>query len=397
MKENWSDDELLNILKDYYIKNNKIPKQQEIKPMNGLPSFSVYYKRFGNLKNILNELNISTDDDKFNRKHYTDQELLNLLNEETVNHLENNIYLISEREFDLHEQLPHSSIYQRRFGGIKNAYNLIGYNFDQFNNQALEHNMIIKFKLLAKELGHTPNSREIDKYSKLNKCYATKTYAEHFGSIYKLQVLCAMIPTKMGINRTPEEMLLDLKKLGQYINDIPTADDIDACEFTCCSLQYLKIFGGMENSLLLAGFPKDKIKKKWILTKGKTKCLSKYEYRIATILEENSFQFDKDTYYKDVIYNFNKKYKFDFIVYYKNKINYIEIFGIQDNETYYTKAKEKISICKENNIPLICLYPKDFWSISNLNLLQLLINKINSNMYYEFSDDYFKKEVVING
>jgi len=380
-------EELLEILNKYINNKGVVPKQTDFKPFNGLPSFNVYYKNFGSLKNIYTILCIDEIDNlRFNKKIYTDNELLNILKEETIKHLNNNLFLITEEEFNNHPILPHSSIYQRRFGGVINSYKLIGYDYDKYNRKALEIDMIFKFKQLEKELKHTPNSREIDKYSKLNKCYATKTYSEHFGSIYKLQVLCGFIPTKMGINRTEREMIDDLIKLSELINDTPTSQDIDCCEFTCCSTHYFNKFGTLENVLKLAGFPDDKIRKNYILTNNGTKCYSKYEYRFATVIENNNIIFDKEIYYKDIINGLDNRYKIDFIITYYNKKFCIEIFGIENNKNYDIKTKNIINICKENNIPLICFYPKDFWSISNEELFILLINKLNNSVFYEYKD-----------
>jgi len=384
MKRKYTNEELLDMLKNYINNEGIIPKQTDFKSIKTLPSFSVYYKNFGSLKNIYTLLGLDdVNDDRFNRNNYTDKELLDILRRETINHLVNNIYLLSEDDLDNKTNIPHSSIYQRRFGGIKNSYKLIGYNYDYYNKNALENEMIVKYKQLADKIGHTPNSREIDKYSCFDNYYACKTYTEHFGTVYKLQILCGFTPTKMGINRTKNEMIDDLLKLSELIDDTPTARDIDACEFTCSFGHYSKTFGSLESILKIAGFPEDKIKKNYIITKNGTKCFSQYEYRFAKILENNNIYFDKETYYKDVINKFDNKYKFDFIVNYNNLKYYIEIFGIESNNKYDLKCKNKIGICLSNNLPLICFYPKDFWATNNNNLFNLLLDKINNSTFYE--------------
>jgi len=50
MRNRYSNEELIDILKVYY-KNNKDMKISDFKAINGLPNFGVYIKRFGSWNN----------------------------------------------------------------------------------------------------------------------------------------------------------------------------------------------------------------------------------------------------------------------------------------------------------------------------------------------------------
>ena len=73
-----------------------------------------------------------------------------------------------------------------------------------------------------------------------------------------------------------------------------------------------------------------------------------------------------------------KKYKFDFTVKINNKKYFIEIFGITGNKKYNNKTSEKIKLCKDNNLPLIEMYPEDFRDKNIKDLYDYLMDYINT-------------------
>jgi hypothetical protein len=104
------------------------------------------------------------------------------------------------------------------------------------------------------------------------------------------------------------------------------------------------------------------------------------------MLEKHKIQFAKEDLYKDYINNFNKLYRFDFILVINNKNYFVEIFGITGNENYENKTEEKIQLCKENNIPLITFYPNDFWNTNREELYDMLLNKV-----LDIDEEYYNK------
>ncbi len=241
--------------------------------------------------------------------------------------------------------------------------------------EELEYDMIKQYKELKIKLNKVPNSRDIIKHSKLNECYSMTAYVEHFGSLYNLQVKCGYIPTRIGKNMNKNEMISSLKKLGEILKRTPTKFDLKDYDFIPSASHYERIFGSYTNALKAAGF-KD-LKFKTIITNKGTKCYSYFEYKLTKVLENNNFIFKKEVYYKNYISNFNKNYRFDFIIEYNNKNYFIEVFAIINNKNYKEKEIEKINLCKNNSIPLITFYQEDLWGKTNEQIYNLLIKKIN--------------------
>lgn len=385
----YTDEQLINILRDYY-KNIGFPTQRKFNSKNKLPSYTLYFKRFGSFKNAILISGIEIPEERkrwFDRKSLSDEEMLKLLKYYTDEKLKNNIYLLTNEDIDKNSNMPHTSTYNTRFGGVINAYKLIGIDYEDFNNKALEKDMIEKYKNLANILGYTPDSRDLDKYSRLNMCYSMNAYENHFGSLYNLQYKIGVVPTRIGRNKTKEDLLSDLLKLYRELGRIPTQRDVDDCDWMASSSIYKKYFNSYENALKICGFTNREINSKIITTKKGTKCYSLYEYKLALILEKYYPDFKKEIYYKDIINNFSKDYRFDFSIIHNDVNYYIEIFGIEGNENYYLKMEDKIKICNENNINLITFYPNELWSTTQNDLYKLLISKINN---------FYNKEVRIN-
>lgn len=136
---------------------------------------------------------------------------------------------------------------------------------------------------------------------------------------------------------------------------------------------YLNMFGSFKKALNEAGYENQKI----FETKNGTKCNSTYELKLAQVLESYNIFFKNEVYYKNVIPNFKRRYRFDFVINMNNKKYYIELFGIEGNELYKKRKQEKIQICAENNIPLIQLYQSDIYSKTNKEIYDTLLNYIS--------------------
>ena len=184
----------------------------------------------------------------------------------------------------------------------------------------LEEDMIEKYIEIKEILNQFPNQVDINKFKKDNpNYYGSTTYINHFGSIADLQ---------------------------------------------------LRLFGEEYKSFYS--------RKKIILTPNGTKCLSLLEYTVALLLEENKYLFDKDVLYKKYIKSLKTKHSTDFVIYKNNKFYFIEVFGLMDHLEYAEKARWKIQLCKDNNIPLLALYPKDI-SMSQFDELSDTIRKFTEN------------------
>lgn len=375
-----SDEYLLQVLRDY---NDTVgfPTQRRFNTKNGLPSYTTYFKRFGSFQNAILISGIKIPQNRmkyFNRVEMSDDELLLKLKNFTIQHLKTNIYLPTNKVLESCNSIPSMSVYNKRFGGMNDMFKCIGYDYDDFNLNAKKTDMINKYKELCAELGHTANSREIDKASIKNDgyYYSCSTYINNFGNISELQKQIGVELSGNVIGKTKEEMLVELKRLADELGYPPFQKDIDECKYTSSSNKYTYEFGGILNALEMIGFNNIKSERKQYYTKNGTKCLSFYEYSFCTMLEDYGVEYAKEEYYSKYITGFDKKYRFDFVVNVNNKKYPIEIFGITGVKEYDLKTKEKIKLCFENEIALICLFSEDFTIKNSKTLYKKMLNKI---------------------
>lgn len=378
---NYTDNQLLNILKKY---NNEIgfPTQRKFKSKNNLPSYSMYIEKFSSFKNalIIAGINIPKDREKyFNRDSLSDEEMLSLLKYYTNKKLEDNIYLLTLEEINNIKNMPSASAYIARFSGIIEAYLRIGIDYKEFNNTALEKDMIIKYKELYQILDRTPHSRDIEEYSRKRMgFYSMGTYEDHFGGIYQLQIYCNFLPTIIGKHKTKQEMIEDLQELYEQLGRIPTQKDVNMCEWISSTAKYTDEFGSLTNALFESGIRGKYENKRYSITPQGNFCRSSYEYDLCVMLENNNFDFAQEEYYSNYIINYEKRSRFDFTIRYNNEIYFIEIFGMMECGWYRDKAEYKIKVCNDNKLKLIDLYKKDFMKSDSNTLYKLLIDKINN-------------------
>lgn len=366
----YTDEELINILKGYY-QNIGFPTQRKFNNKNNLPSYVTYFNRFGSFRNAILIAEIKIPEERrrfFNRDELSSEEMLRLLKYYTEKKLKTDIFLLTNEDIDENPNIPSSSTYLTRFGGIIEAYKLIGYDYYRFNNNQMKKNMIKKLKELATILKRTPNSRDINKYSQNGFGYCMGAYEFHFGSLYEAQIACGLEPTIVGRNKAREELLDDLKILYKKFNRIPTHQDINMEEGMASASKYAHEFGSLLNALKTIGIDEKELNTRGYFTENGVVCYSIYEHKFASMLESENITFKTEPLYKDYIENFGERYRFDFEVTYNNKKYLVEIFGITTNEDYDKRRKEKIKICKNNNIPLISLYPNIFWSTTQEEL-----------------------------
>ena len=375
----YSREEIIDLVKNWYDKNGKIVIR-DLRHKNGLPSVTQVINEFGSFQNCIKEANIPTNDKEylFQRECLSDVEMLDNYRKFVEEHLKTHLYLPTNDEVDDCDYIQCASVYIRRFGSFERINKLIGYDQKEFNKKALENDMLFKYKRACKEYGHTLSSREITKLSKMDKeyIYSTEAYTTHFGSIHELQVICGLNKTAPGRGADRQELLERLKWLGNELGCRPVQTDLKYYKNIPSANAYLNEFGSFKTALNEAGFEKQKIFK----TKKGVKLRSWYELKLAQVLEFYGIEYDNEIMYKDVIPNFNRKYRFDFRINIKGIIYYIELFGIQGNELYEKRKQEKIKLCKNNNIPLIQFYQSDIYSKTNEEIYEILINYIEETL-----------------
>ena len=369
----YTKEEIIELAQNWFNEHGRLV-QRDLKHSNGLPSSCQVTKHFGTLQNLLKEAGIqsTTNPNLFNREKLSDEEMLENYKKFVEEHLKTHMFLPTNDDLDRCQSIQCTSAYISRFGSFNNVNKLIGY--EGYNNKVLEEDMIFKYKRACKEYGNVLSSREITKIFKAtnNYIYSTEAYLSHFGTLHNLQELCGFDKTRPGMGATRKELIEKLQWLGDVLGRRPVESDLKLYKRMPSGNAYFKEFGSFRKALNEAGFEKQKIYE----TKNGTKCRSTYELKLAQVLESYNISFENEVLYKDVIPNFKRKYRFDFVVELNNRKYYIELFGIEGNELYEKRKKEKIQICEENNIPLIQLYQSDIYSKTNQEIYETLFNYI---------------------
>lgn len=373
----FTNERLLELLRDYYSKYG-YPRSRDCNSKNGLATTSTYRVRFGSFENALKLAGIEIPKERekdFGRAMLSDEDLLVGLKRLVDELLQTQLTLPSTDQIALCSYTQSDGTYAIRFGSIDVAYSLIGYNREEFNNKRIEEDMLKKYMEIYEILGRTPNSRDIDKFSKDNPYYySTGAYIHHFGNVMDLQALCNLPLTKASQRKTKEDLLNDLIELSKELGRTPYQMDIINCPYMATPPKYMREFGSFSQALVEAGLePNNKVR----ITKLGNKCLSYLEYKFTRVMEINNIPFEKEIYYKTVIPNFERQYRFDYLINIDGKEYYIEIFGITANKKYDVRKAEKIQLCKDHNVPLITFEFGDFWSNTNDEVYQLLLSKID--------------------
>lgn len=352
----YTDKELIDFLVDYYNKFNKVPRTRDF-DNNDYPDSETYRLRFGSWKNALIKAglyDLREDKYQFGQTEYSADELLSLLN----NYIIKNNKIPVQDEFTSKNNLPSISTYTRSFGSYENVLNLLGYEYSRVKLKFSTEELIYNLQKLYKELGRTPSMKDIDNCKWAS---GSSIYCIRFGNYYKA-LDAANIPYKITSRLlTNEEIIIYWHNLKDTLKRIPTIKDMKNSSINIYAS--IKMRWSSYTDFLISINEKVNYNKygcKVYLTKNDTKCFSYYEFLITSWLENNNINFVKDYPYKNAIKNDNTERTFDWIVYHNDKTYYIECFGIIGNDKYNENMQNKILDCKNNNINLICIYPDDF-------------------------------------
>lgn len=135
-------------------------------------------------------------------------------------------------------------------------------------------------------------------------------------------------------------------------------------------ITYRRYFGSYVDACIKANIEPNSFiygKSSTVFASDGTLCLSKSECVVTEYFISNNINYIKEPLYRDyIIDNRCGLKRFDW----KVENYFIEYFGMPEKELYAERMNEKIEICKDNNINLICLYRNDLTKLDNkLNML----------------------------
>ena len=366
-------------LNKFQKENNKVITTKDIKNIPNIPCAEVLRRRFGSFENVLKLCDMDYDIKfhNFDRKDVSIDAALELLRLHTIEKQQINPYLLTVNDINKNKNMPCMSVYTTRLGGLKNAYKMIGINYEEYNFNILKQEYLNQYINLSKILKRTPTSRDVCKYSKDGLICSSSTLIRTFGSMKNLQNEANLELTKHSYpTKTKQEMINDLYNLSKILGRMPTQRDVNNSNDILCSDSYRTYFGTFNNALLECGFSKKDLNNRIYVTPNGIKCYSRLEYLFARVLENNNIKFDKDVKYKDLIRGFRKPYACDFKIYLNDKIYLIEIFGITGSKLYEEKTKAKIKLCEDNNLNLIQIYPQLLHGSKQSEVLDYVLEKI---------------------
>lgn len=362
--------------------NNEIgyPTIRAIDSHKDYPPSSMYLNVFWSIKNAVEEAGIEIREGMeklYGRKEYSDKEMLDMLYEANKDRILNNKPLMTADEIDADDRLPHSSTYNNRLGGFEEIYKKIGIdNYLEYNLHTSDEyfkECYIKVRDIIKRI---PTSRDLDLYSTKGLCPSASAYSKHFGSLLEFQVSMGDKPIAWATLLSDEELLKELVDFSKKLGITPTQNDLDDCDDVPSSSIYCTRFGTFVNAVTKAGLTPRSNKTPLITPKGNY-ALSGYEYKFLLMLEKYNLKFEKEVLYKNYIKDHEYNHRFDFVLDYEGENIFIEIFGMMNREDYAEKTDYKINLCKENNLKLISIFPKDISQRNIDDVYKYIIEEIN--------------------
>lgn len=157
-----------------------------------------------------------------------------------------------------------------------------------------------------------------------------------------------------------DDMIKDLYSVAKNIGRTPYYNELEQYNLPS-ETTYRRYFGTYRKACMEAGLLPNstKIGKQnatCSISKNGSICLSISENIICDYMDNHNIKYEKEPYYRDYINDKRCGYKrFDW----KVENYFIEYFGLIGYKSYEKKMNDKINICKDNNINLIALYPKD--------------------------------------
>ena len=238
--KDYSDEELLEFMLQFYKKNGRSPKSDDfILNKEGFPSPKPYYKRFGSWNNALKKAGLDINI----RKDYTNEELLDMLRKKAKELGRSP----SGDEVNDDVNMPNRSTYDKHFGSMNNALKLVGlevrYQFRSWTKGELLQKLREKFN----EDGVCPTQRDIDKDSSMP---AKGNYRKYFGTFNNAVREAGLFP---NYNLSKDELIKMLKTLSFKLRRTPTRIDVNGADGMPSYTPFVEKFGSYTAACLRAG------------------------------------------------------------------------------------------------------------------------------------------------
>ena len=264
MSRKYTDEEIINIYKDFASRLGKTPTQDDVnnesKSNKYFPSGKVLFSRFGGKTKLDEVCGL-----KLNHIYFTDNELLDKLK----NFYDKNGFPI-KKEINKDEDMPNAEVYRIRFGSFKDAIIKANIPIPKNKENSLKNNKVyLEDDILLEQLKQVLTTHGIIPISKFKEygLYSMVVYRNRFGT-YKeiLNMLNIHIPEDIESkyfskfkNKSNEELIIYLQDYYDKYG-LPTTRDLKNNNDYPSDYIYRERFGSFENALLIANIeiPQDK-------------------------------------------------------------------------------------------------------------------------------------------
>ena len=168
---------------------------------------------------------------------------------------------------------------------------------------------------------------------------------------------CSLKCRKLATKKSPKDLIEIIKNYVKKEKRIPSKRELRNIGDSC-----RKTFGSWNNTIVAAGFTPNRSHDNRMYKRANAKakdghlCDSISELLIDNWLLKNKIFHEKDVHYPKT------NHKADWEITLKNKRTFVEYFGLANDSPRYDRSiKEKKMLCKNQNISLIAIYPKDLY------------------------------------
>jgi hypothetical protein len=390
-----SKEELLQLVKDFSIKNGRSPKLKEIKQVNGFPNRKVYYRVFDTTTwNDVLEL-AGLEKNRNTKGKYNKEDLKGLL----VEYYKKHGKVPLSKHITTKSGLPSAVVFYDRFR--TQSWNEIlsecGLPMNHYQGYTRE-SMINILKDIYTKYSKIPTYEEWCEYNILPN---HGQYARVFGSIENACVIAGLVKEPLSKEVRVENNINLLKSLADSLKCIPNVVEFEKE----LSLDLYKFIDrrGMERELNLSyGKICDKYLQEYDYrnrfggkmcrdNNGET-CRSTVERDITNFLIYNNIEYVKEYHYKNITKREDDNRRMDWKLTISGVDYYIEYLGMYSHSKnnivtpYIEKTKSKIEDLKKFKVwdNSLFIYPKD---LKKNKISEIFNCKLNSE-YKEYEVEY---------
>ncbi|HHY78852.1 MAG TPA: hypothetical protein GX516_00485, partial [Thermoanaerobacter sp.] len=237
----YSDEELLNYIKELYIKLGKTPTKRNL----GKYDAGTYRRHFGSWNNALIKAGFN-----INRRLYTDTEILDWLKNFYIT------YGYSPSQSDFTKQFKDTKLFRNRWVNWSNTLKEAGVPVRKQYPKLNEEEMIDRLIEVSKMLGRVPKRLEFSKYGlPAPATYLRKFNVKHLADIFDIAGAKNIFTIKRNLEK--EQLIKELKEVAEQLGHVPSSTEMERIAKYSnypSAYVYKKVFGSWNNALIEAGF-----------------------------------------------------------------------------------------------------------------------------------------------